>query len=405
MTCQILDITRTVSRVGRGFPTGIDRVEHAYIKEFLQRFSSPLFIAKIRDSYFVINAETMEDFVNANMGDTLKGIPKLNDALRLKIPRSQRQARSFLKKRSFVTFHNEIIKDALRNCCPKGFTYTNVGHSNLSMNFLSKLKTAGCIKNRIMVHDMIPLDYPEYCREKTPQEFEDKMKSVAVYADQIICNSKYTKSRVQSYFQEWNSSVTYLVAYLGVEKCFEHLDGPKSEPISFVALGTIEPRKNHVLLLDVWEELTKRLDPDDMPVLYIVGKRGWNNDMFFKRLDASPLLGKYILEYGSLGDKELNEILNNASALLFPSFVEGYGLPALEAITAGLPVVCSDIPVFNELFDKQSELLPADDFEIWTDHILDKLKCDTILKGCDNKYAIKPEAFSWRTHFRHVFEE
>lgn len=402
MKCQVLDITRTVSRVGRGLPTGIDRVERVYIQEFIDRFERPLFLAKLKDKYAIIDAQTMGDFVQARFGEKLDGVVGLRDVFRFKLPKSQRLARSFIRKNARSQFGKNEIESIFKREFPEGFEYTNIGHSNLHSDFLSRLKPAGCTKIRVMIHDMIPLDFPQYCKENTPQEFKAKMSAVAHSADVIICNSEYTKTRVQTHLKPMSVNASYVVAYLGISPSFKIQEKQKKTPPNFVILGTIEARKNHSLLLDTWEEISKRVPLKQMPSLHIVGKRGWENDAFFARLEASELYGDKIIEHNLLDDKQLNELLNSATALLFPSFVEGYGLPAIEAQAMGVPVICSDIPVFKELLGNTACLLPSNQTGLWVKKLLELMAESPASCGKSNKRPQGVEIPSWPAHFCHV---
>ncbi len=405
MTCQVLDITRMVSRIGRGHPTGIDRVERAYIREFLQRFTKPLFLAKLTNDFIVIDSQVMAKVVTADFGAKLNGHIGLHDAPRLKLPKIQRRARTFLRNNAKWQFRQSSAMTRITQNTPQGFEYTNVGHSNLGEEFLSILKPAGCSKIRIMIHDMIPLDFPQYCKPDMPQGFRRKMQAVAAVVDQVICNSEYTRSRVRKYFQKWPNDASYTVANLAVESHFKSGGTAKSTPASFVVLGTIEPRKNHDFLLDVWADLSKTLSEKDMPILHIIGKRGWENTRFFNRLDHFPMLGSKIIEHNSLDDQNLNALLGAADALLFPSFAEGYGLPALEAMAAGIPVICSDIPVFNELLKGRACLLSTDKCANWVAKVLEISKQNTTgdLKQSINEQKI--DIPRWSAHFCHIFAE
>jgi glycosyltransferase involved in cell wall biosynthesis len=404
MIRQVLDITRTISRIGRGFPTGIDRVERAYIKEFLERFPDAVYLAKLTHTYVVLDTAVIHQFVDAKFGETLKCPLGANDAFRFKLPRSQRKARSFLRHNAKLTFQVGHTLESLAQLSPAGFHYTNVGHSNLGAKFLSQLKPSGCHKIRVMIHDMIPLDFPEYCRDNIPENFRANMQSVARVVDDVICNSEYTKSRVKKYFANWPNSASFIVAYLGIDKVFYPTQNIKSHPTCFVILGTIEPRKNHMLLLNVWSEFSKSMSKNEMPELHIVGKRGWENDVFFKRLDTSPLLHTKIIEHGSMNDADLNALLCRSSGLLFPSFVEGYGLPAVEALAVGVPVICSDIPVFKELLGTNACILPCDNLAAWTKQLLEISRQDPISLKIDVKKEQNTKFNNWPAHFRHVFE-
>jgi len=401
MKYRILDITRTLTRVGAGHPTGIDRVERAYILAFLEMFPNAVFLAKLSDGYFALAAKEMQAFVDADFGNALKTRISLKDAARLKLSRPRRRAQSFIRNHAKWVFHG-VLSASFEKHFSDGFDYTNVGHSNLKGAFLSTLKPGGCDDIRIMVHDMIPLDFPEFCQPKTPQDFLLKMQAVAQYADEVICNSNHTKTRVQTYFADWENAVSYVVAPLGVEPHFKARQTPKPTLVHFTILGTIEPRKNHKLLLDVWAVLAQKLAPADVPILNIVGKRGWQNEQCFTQLEASSLFGTKILEHNDLDDRALNDVLAGTTALLFPSFTEGYGLPALEALAMKIPVLCSDIPVFKELLGENAHLLAYDAPELWAVKILEIL--DTGPKWIvSEQESLKNFTIpTWRAHFCHV---
>jgi glycosyltransferase involved in cell wall biosynthesis len=115
----------------------------------------------------------------------------------------------------------------------------------------------------------------------------------------------------------------------------------------FVICSTIEPRKNHLLILQEWRELVQR-EGAGAPKLVIVGGRGWKFEAVAALLDRSPVLRGHVIEVSGLTTPSLKQLLDGARALLMPSFAEGYGLPVVEALSAGVPVIASDIPVFRK---------------------------------------------------------
>jgi glycosyltransferase involved in cell wall biosynthesis len=136
----------------------------------------------------------------------------------------------------------------------------------------------------------------------------------------------------------------------------------------FVAVSTIEPRKNYRLLINVWRELSRRMSP--VPKLVIVGHRGWESEQIFRELDLSLDIRPHIIEVPSLSSSHLRNLIQNARALLMPSFVEGYGLPIVEALSLGTPVVCSDIPVFREVSQNTAMFLSPLDGKGWMEAIV-----------------------------------
>ncbi|HRO13641.1 MAG TPA: glycosyltransferase, partial [Paracoccus sp. (in: a-proteobacteria)] len=134
----------------------------------------------------------------------------------------------------------------------------------------------------------------------------------------------------------------------------------------FVALGTIEPRKNHAVLLDAWEELARRGGP--VPQLVIAGRRGWKNHATFARLDALPPGGP-VLELNGLSDGAVAALLEHSRALLMPSRAEGFGLPLTEAAGRGIPVLSTPLPAAGEILGDHALWLPHDDPRAWADAV------------------------------------
>ncbi|GBR54887.1 glycosyltransferase [Neokomagataea thailandica NBRC 106555] len=136
----------------------------------------------------------------------------------------------------------------------------------------------------------------------------------------------------------------------------------------FVCLGTIEGRKNHLLLLNVWRRLIE-IHGAKTPRLLIIGKRGWENEQVIDMIERTPSFAGIVREYNNLPNDEVVALLKNARALLFPSFSEGFGLPLAEALALNVPVICSDIPVFQEVGKNKVTYLDPIDGLGWLDTI------------------------------------
>ncbi len=136
----------------------------------------------------------------------------------------------------------------------------------------------------------------------------------------------------------------------------------------FVMLGTIEGRKNHLLMLNIWSEMARRLGTD-CPRLVVIGQRGWESEQAVDMLDRSDEIRGHVIELSRCDDAQLNAYMANARALLFPSFVEGYGLPLVEALGAGTPVIASNLNVFLELAGDIPEYLSPIDGLGWSQMI------------------------------------
>jgi glycosyltransferase involved in cell wall biosynthesis len=116
----------------------------------------------------------------------------------------------------------------------------------------------------------------------------------------------------------------------------------------FVFLGTIEPRKNHLLALHVWRRLAAELGPH-APRLILIGRRGWEIEQVIDLVERCDALRGLVEERGDVSDRQALDLMRGARALILPSFAEGYGLPVAEALAHGVPVLCSDLPAFREV--------------------------------------------------------
>lgn len=396
----LLDITRFISRIGRGQPTGIDRVEIEYIREIARRDRNGLALARLGKTFVLVPI----DAAVSALGRLEQGRPVgrwgVKDAFRFKLPQAERKARQFF--RASAVHSGRDLKTLLQGVSLGGVEYVNVGHSNLAPLVFDALRKSGVARITVMIHDMIPLDFPQFTRRGIPKQFAERMQAVACYADRIICNSADTEARVTHYFSDWGSGATTLVAHLGVEPLIPQTP-PQVDPLSFVVLGTIEPRKNHKILFQAWEELARDQPTERMPRLHVVGKRGWNNAPVFDYLDKAALANGPIVEHTNLRDEQLSQLIASSAALLFPSHAEGYGLPALEAAQLGVPVICSDIPVFHEILGKTASYLPVDDAVRWAETVRSVANRTTVSPARAEITDLPHGIPTWHSHFRHVF--
>jgi glycosyltransferase involved in cell wall biosynthesis len=118
----------------------------------------------------------------------------------------------------------------------------------------------------------------------------------------------------------------------------------------FLMVGTIEPRKGHSFVLQAFEALWEEVDTTAS--LCIIGREGWDVGDFVAGLKCHRELGKRLLFLYSAPDSELRDAYNNSTALIQASEGEGFGLPLIEAAQYGLPIICTDIPVFREIASK-----------------------------------------------------
>ena len=343
----------------------MDRVELAYLDHLLDD-DVPLYgLVRTGAGYLLLDPAGLRAARDRLHGTAPWGPADLLSGLYRKRPVQVRRAESDLRRLAVGRCRPKGLVALLRARVAAGSTYLNVGHSALKARALSAIREGIQGPIAVMIHDTIPLDHPDYQRPGTVEAFRRRLNAVAEQADLVICNPCHTEARLKAHLPQCPDT---LVAPLGVTPAAPDPAAlPEGLPLHrpyFVTVGTIEPRKNHALLLDVWDDLARTLPAEQVPGLMICGRRGWNNAAVFDRLDALPKDGP-VRELPGLSDGAVSALLTGSQALLFPSLAEGYGLPPLEAASLGVPLILGDLNVYRETLDHIPVYLMETDRYLW----------------------------------------
>lgn len=174
----------------------------------------------------------------------------------------------------------------------------------------------------------------------------------------------------------------------------EHMRRKYSLTEPFVlCVSTIEPRKNLIRLLEAWQMVIRK--PKHPGVrLVIVGKKGWLYQPFFRRLEELGLDRKVIL-LGHVPDVDLPALYSAAMLFVFPSLYEGFGLPPLEAMACGVPVICSNASSLPEVTGDAALLVDPLDVEALAE-AMDRVLTDEALRAGMRERGLRQAAkFSW----------
>jgi len=389
---RLLDVTRLVSRVERGAFTGVDRVERAWLADLLARPEPVFAVLRAAPGYVLLDRAGAAELMARLDGRAAWGPADWIARLHLRQSPARRAALSDLRRLALAQAPRAGLARMLRRHLPAGTAYLNLGHSNLTDAMLDAVRAINGVRIAVMLHDTIPLDHPDFAGPRVPEAFAAKLGRVAARADLVIFTTTAAAEAARPHLAHAGRVPPHVVAPLGVTP-------PRPDPTArparvppdaaiFLALGTIEPRKNHALLLDIWARM--RADPPEggMPLLCIVGARGWRNRAVFDQLDAA---GADIAELGALPDGAVAALLAQARALLFPSFAEGFGLPPFEAMARGTPVICSDLPVLREGLGDYPVYADARDSYAWE---------GAIRRLCAHPAAAAPAPVpAWAAHF------
>ena len=217
------------------------------------------------------------------------------------------------------------------------------------------------------VYDVIPINFPQYCHQQTIFNFMDYITAHLQYSDYFLANAKATLEDLQNLAEKLQlPDIKGSVVPLGADfqKMHSYTEKDLNKKIVEAALkenyvlmvGTIEPRKNHKLLLEAFSNYLK----DEQVNIILAGRSGWDMETFEDELARNPLLNKRIFHFKSVSDSEIDYLYKNAFLVAFLSYSEGFGLPIIEAFQKGAPVIASEMKVSREIGGDYCEYFEQD---------------------------------------------
>lgn len=287
-----------------------------------------------------------------------------------------------------------------------GSTLFVTTHSWLGHNSAWKwLATRKC-RTIVFVHDLIPIQFPEYSHPREKHRHTQRMRNTVRHAAAIIVNSECTASALRSFAQTQGLPCPpILVNPLGHDLPHpdeSHLPHALRKPY-FVVLGTIEPRKNHLLLLTLWREMAVRLG-DRTPQLVVVGRRGWECEQVVDMLERCETIHPHLLELNNASDELVAALIKEARALLMPSFAEGFGMPVQEALAWGIPVITTPLPAIREFAGDVPEYAEPHDGCRWLELIESYARTDSPQRDAQLERLGGFRDTRWRDHFAKLEE-
>lgn len=351
MTAIHINITSLVNRLRKGLlPRGINRVQLAYISHFKHEAHAVIEIPiRQRIFHWALPQAISQDLFDVCLQPTV-----VNKHQLIKVV-----------AKGILTSRTQATNNLLFNLAHNGFMTPNYG------NFFNKKKT----KLIFMVHDLIPITHAEYCRPVASQRHFQRICNVLQQAHGIVTNSEATLIELKQFSTKHNLPSPPMVAAplaSGLESSpseIQQSSRPLAEPY-FVLLGALEARKNHLFLLEIWKNLREQLG-DNTPKLVIIGQRGYGYENAAAVLERCSSIQNFITHHHSCGDEQLFNYIQHAQALLFPSMIEGYGLPIAEALLLKTPVIASDLPVYQEFAGNIPEYISPIDGKAWLETIVD----------------------------------
>ena len=395
------DITRFIARLDENTPTGIDRVDIHYAKSILDSKKEIYYLTIIKGVFCAVEKKYGDSIVKylydkwilSKKVSFQKKTLSINDAS--KVPLIKKTIGRFAKCIDKNVF--ELITKKPNGC------YVNISHYGVGkVEAYYVFKTLGKMKLIFFLHDLIPIDFPEHVNEPDEEQHKIRVKAMALFADIIIVNSQFTQKRLYNFCDKQNiTRPKCLINKIGIEDRFLDVD-ISNKPIVqgdyFIYVSTIESRKNHILLLNVWRDMIEKNKLASIPKLIFVGKNGWKNDSAMYMMNRCPYLQNHVFHLQGLSDNELIQLVANSTALLFPSFTEGWGMPLVEAIELNTPVICSAIEIFHEAGKDLLTYVPLIESLGWQNEIL-KFASDKRYRASKIEKMKAYKMPRWDTHF------
>ncbi len=263
-------------------------------------------------------------------------------------------------------------------------------------------------KKIVTIHDMAFKVYPETVRKKTAVFLKLGLKKSIRRADHIITDSEFSKAEIQRFFSVAPEKITVVPCGVDTEYFHSNYDDRLKKQVRdkyhiyseqyLLFLGNVEPRKNLQRLVRAYrgyiDKLLAQRPEAPIPPLVIAGGKGWLYDEIFEEVQQSAYEKQYIFT-GYIEEEDLPILMAGAALFCFPSLYEGFGMPPLEAMACGTPVLTSDGSSLAEVVgDAAYTVNPLDEQQI-ADGIWDMMESEELRRQYQRKGIERAKKFSW----------
>ena len=352
----------------RNTPRGIERVEFNFAEMLLEQWPGPIkgvcwtpWGIRVFDSSIL--RRLIEHIRNTWSEDTLSSNDPVYNALKVWVTQGGEfsldkqapmaihrlaRARAFLKSLRATGLHKGL---PLISALPLNSIYLNIGHIGFMAPGLRKaLKMRPDIHTVALIHDTVSLNDPQFFPEANEAYFAQILKRIAKRANLVLTTTEGGLQELDTAFRNFGPTPPKL-GVVSMQSVFRQMpafvaDIALRQHPYFVLCGTREPRKNHMMILNIWRAMAQ--SNAIVPKLILVGGHGWGARHIEDFLENCVAVKDKIVRVERLSSPGLFNLIGNARALLSPSFSEGFGLPVSEALYLGTPVLASNIHAYRE---------------------------------------------------------
>ena len=266
------------------------------------------------------------------------------------------------------------------------------------------------------VHDLAFLRFPEVLPWKYRLYWRRAMKRTAARATRLIAVSQSTRRDLAAFYPGSEEKTTviheapdpqYLQLQVGRGNLAEQI---RSFGRYFLSVGTLEPRKNYAFLLQIMEQVLAAPGCEDLK-LVIAGGAGWSSARLLQQISAlqkPSAFGDRVVWLDYVEFSDLAALYRGALALVFPTLYEGFGLPAIEAMAVGTPVVASNVSSLPEVVGDAGLLLSLGEEKGWVERLVQVATNEALRREMSERGAERARRFSWEKAAREtwtVFEK
>ena len=293
-----------------------------------------------------------------------------------------------------------------------GDTVISVGQDIGSGDMLDLL----CIKRKIdlnihvMNHDIIPITHPKYVNLDT-NKFTHYMDNTIEAVDEFWCNSEFTKSELQNYILSKKLSAPPMhVVTLGCDINKQQATRASLPDISMLVqepyllyVSTIESRKNHRILYQAYLKLIEQ-GAQNLPKIVFVGAQGWLVDDLINAINSDSKVKDKIVILNKVTDDELLALYQHCWFTVYPSLIEGYGLPVAESLSLGKYCLSSNTGSLPEVGGDFIEYCDPNNTQEWADRLLFLINHPDYLQAKEHHIQANYHPASWENMAKMIIE-
>jgi len=275
------------------------------------------------------------------------------------------------RRRAYIPWDMAVSADIdLRSmdilvCAGAGWAHTNI-------RAITRLKQSANFALALLCHDIIPLLFPEFYKPRDAEVFRDYFEIAFPLADLVVFTSHKVAADARAYCEARGIALRRIaVSPLGADSisrapALGGLPAGLEQGKYALLVSTVEPRKGHRMIYNIWQRLLKEGIPRTIGFkLLFVGRPGWMVDDLMQVLSKGGGADGSLHYLPSASDRTLAALYQNAAFCLYPSLYEGYGLPVFEAFSHGKAVLASNGGALGEISGELSPLLDPSDEEAW----------------------------------------